>query len=301
MPSLLYLPSYRDHIRSILIAKQTKQTIQTPTQNNLVLSIKNNTIHVIYDSGCYENRHSSILKLFQDASQTYNLPDIPSLTIDSNDYTDSTNYIKFGFSHSQWDMSTIMIPCWGFDHWKSTGLNSYQEFYNDLQHQMQPWETRKNQMLWAGNIDTHFSRREYFATHQHDPFYDLRPMQWIGSVPKDHEFYTRQSSNFTLLSEYTKYKYALDIQGNGYSARVKYLLLTGAVLCYVQRPFVNEFYFNEFIPGKDYILNKVDPTEEQNNKIIQQNGHQKALDLLHYDNIIFNIKCMLDEVHLHHM
>lgn len=310
MPPLHYLDSYKQHARAILTNHPLP--LMNPTnmfRPTLAITINNNTPQMTHDMGCFENRHSSLFKLIQDASQQFNLPDM-QFVIHSDDNNTPTPFIKFGLSHMNSDPSTIMFPCWGFDHWRSTGLHSYQDLSSEMLNK--PWEERINKMLWAGNTNTHRSRH-HFVAHaprklQNPSFFDLRPMHWTGPVPLDHESYTRSSTSFTPIQEYANYRYALDMQGNGYSARVKYLLLTGSTLCLMDRPFTNEFYMGEFVPNHDYValhddyielVDIVNNNNEEKYKRIAANGQQKARDILTYENVLFNIKSVFDDVHLH--
>lgn len=139
-----------------------------------------------------------------------------------------------------------MFPCWGFDHWETSGVPNYRSITTDLLNLSYEtdWIQRENKILWAGAI-THKQRHVFLNRYSNSPHFDLRVMRWLGGGA---------TSSFTPLSEYTNYRFSLDLRGNGYSARNKYLLHTGSTLCFLEREFTNEFYWNEFIPNQDYVL-----------------------------------------------
>ena len=60
------------------------------------------------------------------------------------------------------------------------------------------------------------------------------------------------SGTFTSLPDHCNYKYLIDIEGNGYSGRVKHLLHTGRPLFY-QKRYWNEYWFFKMEPFVHYI------------------------------------------------
>ena len=313
--SLVYLDKYKTHVRNVLTKTNFPMTTHTnidfTPEQGLAFTIKNNQISIAKEYRCYENRNSSIHKLLQDTASVYNLPDI-SFFVEVGDNCKRSKTIKMGFSATRECIDTIMFPSFLFDHWTSTGLTSYKDLCVSMaeKNATTEYDSRINKLLWAGALSCHTDRSWFNKTFGKHPNIDFRCMSWQGPVPKDNERFTRKSSSFIPISGYSDYKYALDIQGCGFSARVAGLLQTGALLCFLERGFVNEFYMDDFIPGEDYILLKKNTIQQDvtnlfldenmaKNKGIARNGYNKARDLLHYDNILFNIKNVLDDVHLH--
>ena len=64
-------------------------------------------------------------------------------------------------------------------------------------------------------------------------------------------------STYISLPQLTKYKYLIDIGGNGYSGRLKYLLYSNRPLLIVDRDSI-EYFYNDLIPYIHYIPIKID-------------------------------------------
>ena len=65
------------------------------------------------------------------------------------------------------------------------------------------------------------------------------------------------SSQWIYLPEITRFRYVIDIGGNGYSGRLKYLLFSRRALLLVERPYV-EFFHRDLVAWEHYIPVKRD-------------------------------------------
>ena len=64
-------------------------------------------------------------------------------------------------------------------------------------------------------------------------------------------------NNYISLPDLTKYKYLLDIGGNGYSGRLKYLLYSKRPILLIDRNYV-EYFHDDLKPYEHYIPVKMD-------------------------------------------
>ncbi len=69
---------------------------------------------------------------------------------------------------------------------------------------------------------------------------------------------------FMPITDFTKYKYLLDIRGYGWSDRLKILLQLGRPIFMVNRPY-KEWYTDKLVPWKHYI-----PVKEDMSDLIEQ-------------------------------
>ena len=102
------------------------------------------------------------------------------------------------------------------------------------------------------------------------------------NIFKDHEFYTynlieeyNKTSKYINLTDHSKYKYLLDMEGKGYSGRFPYLALTGSciiILENIKNPY-QMYYHNLFIEDIHYlkvIYNDDDDPNDIHNKILNK-------------------------------
>jgi len=102
--------------------------------------------------------------------------------------------------------------------------------------------------------------------------------------------------NYLSLPDLIKYKYLIDIGGNGYSGRLKFLLFSKRPLLIVDRDYI-EYFHDELIPYQHYIPVKMDLSDllEQINWMvlnpeksleIANNAFCYAINNLNIDDII---------------
>jgi hypothetical protein len=108
------------------------------------------------------------------------------------------------------------------------------------------------------------------------------------------------TGKFVTLEDHCKYNYLIDIEGNGYSGRIKYLLFTGRVVLIQERKLKTYYHFLlkpfvHFVPVKDDfsdLLEKLDWLD-QNPSISREigiNGQKFAMENLRKDAVLENYK-----------
>ena len=245
-----------------------------------------------------------MVNLVQKSHERYGLPDckffvsiddVPMALSGDNQIRESfNNRISFNYWFKD-NSSVIPFPCFAFDKWKDAGVSSYETFYSDMVTSafQAKWKERSNRMFWAGAIENHPFRKEFYTTFENKKNnFDLVAINWNTSNGQ------QQCRGFVPMNDICKYRYALDIEGSGYSARLKYLFLTGSTVCHVERNYTNDFFLPEFVNGVDYVnlkkdfsntLPLFDQSNEKDMEIVAENGFNKACDILKPDNIYYNI------------
>jgi len=108
-------------------------------------------------------------------------------------------------------------------------------------------------IFWIG-ANTHPSRLRLCEIGQDHPhLFDTEIIKWDSSVPNSEYSRPRQVS----IPDHAKYKYLIDCQGWGYSARIKWLLATGRPLFVVDREHV-EHWHEDMQPWVHYVPVKSD-------------------------------------------
>lgn len=140
------------------------------------------------------------------------------------------------------------MPDFNFHAWPQAHIEDYDKVVNLIisAGKMQ-YET--NKAGWIGNLNTNFRRKKLSEIgKKNDSILDILDMSWKPS--KDVKLnYTKYMSLDKLVQ---KYSILIDIEGNGYSARLKFLLWSNRPLLLIDRP--HKEYFFEFLkPWEHYI------------------------------------------------
>ena len=154
--------------------------------------------------------------------------------------------------------NVTMIPDGLFINWVEAGIPDYDKTCQEIESagKLPPIY---NECLWIGNVKTHISREELLNKFADNKNFKLIGMNWKGGGERG---LAHDSDTYISLPDHTKYKYLLDIRGNGYSGRVKFLLFSNRPLFYIERDIV-EFYNDDLKPFIHYIPVKADLSDLQ--------------------------------------
>jgi len=183
------------------------------------------------------------------------------------------------------------IPDFSFYEWKEAKLPNLFEFRINGATE---FSTKKDKLFWMGS-DTH-PDRPLVVDKCKGPDFDVEFMTWdkeTGLVPTRH----------VPIEEFRDYKYLLDIRGRGWSARLKFLLLTGSVVFICERSDV-EYWHDQFRPWIHYVPVKSDGSNLVENleklkadqvlaKKIAEAGLSKAREVFHPDSVRQALKSVL--------
>jgi len=244
----------------------------------------------ILDINSFEVRNKSTNKLIRDAlNNDIVKPKGLIIFIYTDDYAPLNNsfpYILsflsirfFAYATSSDQVNIELIPDFLFDKWPAAKITSY----NQTREELILKSTSPpifNTCFWAGNTSTHIARQLFyskFSANKRFTVYDS----------------TKPDSPFISIAEHCNYKYLIDIEGRGYSSRIKLLLLTGRPL-FIQERVLNEYYHSMLIPYRHYIPVKSDFSDlidlldwaDNNTEIVDcigYNAKEFAMSNLSYD------------------
>ena len=183
------------------------------------------------------------------------------------------------------------IPDFTFHSWPEAFITSYTEECKKIQSCGQLAPT-VNKIFWAGNLNTHYSRKIFYERFKMDN--DKFEIHVADSEQKGY------GQVVIPMYEQLKYKYLLDLQGNGYSGRLKYMLHSGRLLFIQDRKWKSYYHFKlkpyvHFIPVKEDFSDMYDQLEwAENNphKVVEiiQHATDFALTELKYENVILELR-----------
>lgn len=136
------------------------------------------------------------------------------------------------------------LPCFAFDHWKEAKIDDYSEMCERIKERAsEPYKF--DRLFWAGQV-SHHTRKLFIDRFSSHPKINLvyHGHHWGHS--------SKLPPKYTTLPDHCDYKYLIDLQGHGYSARAKFLLHTRRPLFYQERKF-HEYWFWSLKPFVHYI------------------------------------------------
>lgn len=242
-------------------------------------SLKIKTYHT------FEDRAIKTLELFMIAFEQIKnkIKGNFTLKINTGDYCCSKRKI-FAYSNDESVKNKIVsIPDFFFINWKETGVDDYDELCKKIVDESKK-AYKYNKLFWIGNQYTHKTREKLLELSKKDNRIEAYGMQW--NVVKGKNTPTK----YVSLIDHVKYKYLIDIQGNGWSARTKVLFFTGRPLFLVDRKWKEYWYkdikpFIHYIPVKEDLsdlVEKIDWAEKNYKKanLIAKNAQKFAINNL---------------------
>ena len=210
---------------------------------------KTNGNLIFNDLGGYETRNPSTFWCIQQADKIYKWNDFKEIKIYTGDMENNMN----DYTYSKHNNYNNLVPDFNFHSWPSVGINDYEDFVKQIDNAgLNNYEI--NKVGWIGNTNTNFRRKQMLEIGNHNKeLFDFFHMEWIqsGNI-------LLNSTNYISTPELIKkYSILIDIEGNGYSGRLKHLLWSHRPLLIVDRPH-KEFFFDFLKEWEHYIPVKRD-------------------------------------------
>jgi hypothetical protein len=200
----------------------------------------------------YENRNESTARCIFDANQITPLADCDWFLINTDDFSSGDNYrglLTLAYSSST-NNYKFLCPDFIFDHWRQVQIHDYEATANELSNLgRQPPST--DLLGWRGAM-THPNRRNLLKFTSRS-CYDIEEIVWDRSDPNK----LTCRNYLGLQDSVRKWRYLIDVEGRGYSGRVKLLLFSRRVLFLQDRP-AKEWYYPSLKPWIHYVPVKPD-------------------------------------------
>jgi hypothetical protein len=210
---------------------------QTPGKyQSFTLKIENNFVN-FFDHGGYEDRNESTIGLICDAikeSEHLFLGKRLEILFNTSDQT-SPNSI--GYANPNDIKRTV--PCFTFDKWEQIGIDGFDLMKNRIiESANKDWKI--NKLFWSGSVGPWIPTRVKFEelAKIHSDLLICNRTDLVKENPKK-----VTAPNFVSLPEHCDYKYLIDLEGIGWSARLKFLCFTKRVLFVNKRPY-QEFWMD---------------------------------------------------------
>lgn len=222
-----------------------------PAFNSFLVRKKGGTLQ-FFSIQEYETRNVSTMSLILSADQQFRFADFDWVLVNTDDLDIGTSYAGWrclsyctgtnDFSHA--------CPDFIFDHWKQTHLDDYETARGRMIEQSsRPSVT--SCLGWRG-ADTHPNRKRLVQVAQGDG-YDVEFIRWEPTPDGQ----LRGLGFMSLDEQQQKWRYLIDIEGRGYSGRLKLLLWMGRVV-FIQERKYQEWYAQHLKPWVHFVPVKSD-------------------------------------------
>jgi hypothetical protein len=140
----------------------------------------------------------------------------------------------------------LPFPCFAALRWPDIGIPDAEAMLEELLTDDREWKSPK--IFWIG-ANTHASRHVLWELGKsHSETMDIELMEWNRKDPNLLISKTRQVS----IPDHRDFKYLVDCQGCGYSARLKWLIATGRPVFVVARDIVEPWH-TEMVPWVHFV------------------------------------------------
>ena len=186
----------------------------------------------------FGTRNEATTGLINLAIERHAIPDFDWVYVYTGDGQATLSFLgkrAFGYATTT-NIYDNVCPDFSFNHWRETGMDDYEE--TRLQMSEAGGGTPETNMLgWRGNLETNSVRRSLIKFHDGVDF-DLECNVWIVNAQN-----RLTGSNFVSLTDHAKrWRYLMDVEGVGWSARLKLFFFSRRVVFLQDRPY-KEWYF----------------------------------------------------------
>jgi hypothetical protein len=213
------------------------------------------------DFGGYETRNQSTIWLIQKAVELFSVKDFAWILINTSDREAQLFHegLKVFAYSTMTDNYAHTCPDFVYDHWRQTGLLDYEETRSELSAISSRPST--DMLGWRG-APTH-PARDILVKFDDKTDFDCELIHWDRSDPKN-----LKARNFiSFHDQIERWRYLIDIEGNGYSGRLKLLLNSPRLVFLQERPHKEDF-FQHLVPWSHYVPVKRDLSDLRANLAI---------------------------------
>jgi hypothetical protein len=212
------------------------------------------------DFSGFETRNESTLGLIARAEEAHGLPAFPPTLVNTADQPvnrKDPRWRALSYSTAA-GFDDLPVPDFLFDGWPQTGIGDYEEARARLAGAgAEPAQAPT--AGWIGASDTNPARRALLELgRRHPDLLDVRDVSWVRGSGGGGGPMTTAAGNYLSLDEQVRsWTLLIDVEGNGWSARLKLLLASGRPVLVQERPW-REWFFRLLRPGVHYLPVRAD-------------------------------------------
>lgn len=232
--------------------------IKRPDFHSVIVGKFNGKLHA-QSLGNYETRNESVLRLISLADQIYSFKDFGWTLINTDDKPRGKEFSGLrllSFSSDSDDFSNA-CPDFLFDEWPQVQIYDYERTACEMA-RLGSIEPETNLLGWRGAA-THPNRNKLSAFTDKSK-YDIEFINWDRTNPEK-----LVCTNYVSLMDHVKkWRYLIDVEGAGWSARTKLFMFSKRVLFLQDRPY-REWFYKDLVPWKHYVPVRRDLSDLEEN------------------------------------
>jgi hypothetical protein len=243
---------------------------------NLYITQKNGILNFKHSPSIYESRGISVEKIIRETVKIYEVKDDFSFCVNTEDQPINGHASTYFFSTINDDYDNC-FPCFLFDSWPQIGINNYTDTINNFQYNIPKFI----KIGWVGAIGS-VSRQIFCQNFANTYFTEAIINHWNRTNPN--ELFLNCSTYLTMQQQIDRWKYLIDFEGRGYSARTKLLLNSPRITFIADRPY-KEFWYKYLVPWRHYIPIKRDLSDLEEKYIKIESDTELQKYILHEQNV----------------
>ena len=230
-------------------------TMRALRRANLVLEFSGRRQrYTIRNRGGYESRNTATTHLLVEALELCKTRLVRSFRVGifTDDFVSRPPGVgHFAYCTDGAQPRTIAIPDFIFWNWPQVGIDDYERTVDAITAagEREPDDPR---LFWIGNPETHPTRGKLLELAARDPRVHGVAIRWVRDSAASGACMQTAGNNYVSLEDHCRYRYLVDLQGRGYSGRVKLLLFSGRPLFLQERRW-KEFFYGDLEPLVHYI------------------------------------------------
>lgn len=205
------------------------------------------------DFGGYETRNPSVLQMIARADEGGVLPDFPPTYVHTGDQAvnpGDPSWSTLAFSTAPGFLD-VPVPDFLFDGWPQVGLGDFEDCVREAR-EAGASPAAAGVIGWIGNCATHHSRSAFRAMAAgHPDLFDVRDVTWVPQ-PGEVGLGTAAGNAMSLAEQIRAWGVLIDVEGRGWSARLKLLLHSGRPVM-IQDRLWKEWFWPQLEPMVHFI------------------------------------------------
>ena len=203
--------------------------------------------------GGFQSRHVAVLDLLDRADSEHVIPEFGPVLIHTLDRPVSTSrqpWRSYAFCTADGYLD-VPVPDFVFGGWPEVGIDDFDETCWSVQSAGEQ-AAELPVTGWIGSVQTHPVREVLLRLGQEHPhLLEVSQVDWVpGARPG--RLRSAQVNSLTLDEQARRWSALLDVEGKGYSGRLKLLLHSGRPVLVQDRPW-REWFWDSLVPMEHYV------------------------------------------------
>jgi hypothetical protein len=203
--------------------------------------------------GGFQSRHDAVLDLLAQADREHVLPPFGPVLVHTLDRPVSTvaqPWRSYAFCTADGYLD-VPVPDFVFGGWPEVGIDDYDETCWAVQAAGDE-PAQLPVTGWIGSVQTHPVREVLLRLGQEHPdLLDASQVDWVPG-PAVGALRSAGGNSLTLDAQARRWSALLDVEGKGYSGRLKLLLHSGRPVLVQDRPW-REWFWDSLVPMEHYV------------------------------------------------